>query len=116
MQNKLVLNDGTEIINGFVSKSSRNQLMIRVPGNDIVQATLLFSDHEKTKEITCYYSIHKIIYTGYTDMYTVQYFSDGDYVEIWLRPDEDSEISIKQEITVPEEYVPKKLNTEEGEQ
>ncbi len=116
MQNKLVLNDGTEIINGFASKSSRNQLMIRVPGNDIAQVALLFSDHEKTKEITCYYSIHKTVYTGYTDMYTVQYFSDGDYVEVWLCPYENSETSVKQEITVPEEYVFTELNTEEGEQ
>ena len=115
MQNKLVLNDGTEIINGFASKSSRNQLMIRVPGNDIVQATLLFSDHEKTKEITCYYSIHKTIYTGYTDMYTVQYFSDGDYVEIWLRPEEDSDTSVEQEITVPKEYVPIETSNKVGE-
>lgn len=109
MQNKLVLNDGTEIIDGFASKSSRNQLMVRIPGKDIVQVTLIFSNAENTKEITCYYSIYKTTYKGYTDMYSVQYFADEDYVELWLRPGKDSETSSEQEITIPESYAPMEI-------
>lgn len=103
MQNKLVLKDGTEIINGFASKSSANRLMIRIPGNNLVTAAVEFSNKEKTEEITCYYSINKTVYKGFTDMYSIQYFSDDDYVEIWLNGENTS---IKQELTVPAEYVP----------
>ena len=106
MENKLVLKDGTEIKNGFASKSSRNQLMIRVPGDDIVQATIQFSDPNKTETIVCYYSIYRTTYTGFTIMYTVQYFADGDYVELWLKPAEDVTTTTEQEIIVPKEYVP----------
>ena len=109
MENKLVLKDGTEIKDGFASKSSRNQLMIRVPGDNIVQSTLIFSNAENTKEIICYYSIYKTTYKGYTDMYSVQYFVDENYVELWLRPGKDSETSSKQEITVSESYVPMEI-------
>ena len=44
MENKLVLKDGTEIKDGFASRSSRDQLMVRVPGNDIVKAATDFSN------------------------------------------------------------------------
>lgn len=114
--NKLVLNDGTEIIDGFASKSSRNQLMVRVPGNDIVQSTLTFSNPEKTSSITCYYSIYKTIYKGYTNMYTVQYFADENYIELWLSPAADAETSTEQDIIVPSEYVPLENVNKEGEQ
>ena len=113
MQNKLVLKDGTEIIDGFASKSSANRLMIRIPGNDLVSAAVEFSNKAKTEEITCYYSIDKSVYVGFTDMYSIQYFSDGDYVEIWLNGENTS---IKQDLTVPAVYVPAeavKYNTEE---
>ena len=106
MENKLVLKDGTEIIGGFASKSSRDQLMIRIPGNNLAQAAIEFSNPEKTGTIICYYSIYKTTYVGYTNMYTVQYFEESDYVEIWLKPAEDVETSITEEIVVPAEYVP----------
>lgn len=116
MENKLVLKDGTEIKNGFASKSSRNQLMVRIPGNDIVQATLTFSNPEKTSTIVCYYSVYKTTYTGYTNMYTVQYFADENYVELWLSPVDGAQTSTEQEITVPKEYMPLESADKEGEE
>ena len=115
MENKLVLKDGTEIKNGFASRSSADRLMVRVPGNDIVQAASMFSDPEKTETIICYYSIYKTTYTGYTVMYSVQYFSDGDYVELWINPAEGAKTSMKQEIIVPKEYVPSQSTPESEE-
>lgn len=106
MENKLVLKDGTEIKDGFASRSSRDQLMVRVPGNDLVKAATDFSNSEKTETIICYYSIYKTTFTGYTIIYSVQYFADGDYVEMWLEPAEGAKTSMKQEIIVPKEYVP----------
>lgn len=113
MENKLVLKDGTEIKDGFASKSSRNQLMIRIPGNDIVNAAILFNDPNKTEKIVSYYSIYKTTYTGFTIMYSVQYFADGNYVELWLIPAEDVKTTEEQEIIVPKEYVPYEVNTKE---
>ena len=106
MENKLVLKDGTEIKDGFASKSSRNQLMVRIPGNEIAQSAVQFSDPEKTETIVCYYSVYKTTYTGFTVMYTVQYFADDDYTELWLKPEEDVTTTTKQELIVPDEYVP----------
>ena len=106
MENKLVLKDGTEIKDGFASRSSRDQLMVRVPGNDIVKATLEFSDPEKTSIIVCYYSVYKTTYTGYTHIYSVQSFSEENYVEMWIEPVDGAKTSMKQEIIVPKEYIP----------
>ena len=120
--NRLVLKDNTEIENGFASKSSRNQLMVRIPGNDMTGAVITFSNAEKTETIICYYSIYKTTYTGFTEMYSVQYFEDGDYVEMWLKPAEGVETTVEQEITVPKEYVPaevekvSEVNTDVGEE
>lgn len=113
MQNKLVLKDGTEIIDGFASKSSANRLMVRIPGNDIAAAAVEFSNKEKTEEITCYFSIDKSVYMGFTDMYSIQYFAEENYVEIWLNGENTS---IKQNLIVPAVYVPAEAvnyNTEE---
>lgn len=113
--NRLILKDNTEIENGFASKSSRNQLMIHIPGNDLAHAAIMFSDPKKTEEITCYYSIYKTVYKGYTDMYTIQYFESEDYLELWLKPAEGAETSVNQEIIVPKEYVPMEVNQNESE-
>ena len=102
MENKLILKDGTEIVDGKASKTG-SKLMIRVPGDDIVQATLMFTDHEKTEEIVCISGIHKTKYLGFTNLYSVQYFSDMNYVEIWLKGDD---VSMNDEIIVPAVYVP----------
>ena len=103
MQNKLVLKDGTEIIDGLAVKSGQDKLLIRIPGNNLAEAAITFSDPKKTEEIVCYSGIHKTTFTGYTDMYSIQYFADEDYVELWLKGDETS---MNDEITVPSIYVP----------
>ena len=113
MQNKLVLNDGTEIIDGFASKSSSNHLMLRIPGNDLASAAVEFSNKEKTKEITCYFGINKTVYTGFTNMYSIQYFSEENYVEVWL---DGENTSVKKSYTVPEEYIPGEVNNRGSEE
>lgn len=105
-QNRLVLNDGTTIDDGFASKSSANQLMIRVPGKDIAAAAVMFGDSQKTEIVVCYYGIYKYAYTGYTNMYSVMYFEEGNYVEIWLNAPEGTHAISTRELTVPAEYVP----------
>lgn len=113
MENKLVLKDGTEIKDGFASKSSRNQLMIRVPGNDLVDAAVKFNDPNKTETIICYFGIHKTTYFGFTIMYSVQYFADDNYIELWLKPAENVTTNTEQEIIVPTEYVPYEVRNKE---
>ena len=114
MENKLVLKDGSEIIDGFASKSSADRLMIQIPGDNIVAAAIEFSNPNKTETIICYYGIYKTTYKGFTVMYTVQYFKDGDYVEIWLNPAEGVKTEVIEEITVPKEYVPYETSPEAG--
>lgn len=108
MQNKLVLKDGTEIINGSASRFGEHDLMIRIPGNDFINAVEIFSDPNKISEITCYASIYKMVYTGYTQMYSIQYFTDegNNYLEVWLR---GTEVNHTKEITVPRQYVPEQM-------
>ena len=90
--------------------------MVRLPGNDMAQAVTIFSNPEKTETIICYYSIYKTTYKGFTDMYSVQYFADEDFTELWLKPAEGVETSTEQEITVPKEYIPLEVTNKEGEQ
>ena len=106
IQNRLVLKDGTEILNGIASRSSNNELMVRIPGNDIPTAVSLFNDTEKTETISCYHSAYKYVYTGYTVMHIIQYFDDGNYVELWLKADNGVETSVHQEAVVPDVYLP----------
>jgi hypothetical protein len=106
MENKLVLKDGTEIQGGSASRSSNNELMIRVPGKDLVNLAVLFSDPNKTEEIVSYVSVYKYTYTGFTEMYSIQYFTNEDRTEIWLKPQKDAKISMTRELTVPKEYMP----------
>ena len=103
---KLVLKDGTEIDGGLASLSSDNRLMIHVPGNNIALAAIDFSNSEKTQKIVCYSSIYKYTYTGYTNLYAVQYVSSLDCVELWLKAVEGAPQSKDKEIIVPPEYVP----------
>lgn len=106
MDTKLILKDGTEIIGGRASRSSNNELMIRIPGNNIIEAAIMFSDPNKTETIVSYESIYKRTFVGFTEMYTIQYFSYENYTELWLKPPKDGETSIDKELTVPKEYVP----------
>lgn len=109
MDNKLVFKDGTEVINGFASKTSSNEkLMLRIPGNDLVNATLLASNPEKTGEITCYYGVTKTVYSGFTSLFSIQFFADENYVEVWLKGENTS---THQEYTVSEMYLPEQWRT-----
>ena len=113
MDQKIILKDGTEILGGLVSRMNE-RLMVNVPGNDLVSAATLFSDPNKTSEIVFYYSVYKKTYFGFTQMYSVQYFADGDYVQVWLKGDADS-VSENTEYTVPEEYLPESMRTKQEE-
>jgi len=104
--NKLVLKDGTEFPNGSASRLNNTQLMVRIPGNKIVEAASIFTDPKKTEVIVCYASVYKYTFTGYTEMYLVQYFADEDYTELWLKAPKDGETSMSKELTVPKEYMP----------
>ena len=114
MSNRIILKNGTEIFGALASRSSDNHLMVRIPGENILDDAILFGNHENTETIICYFSIYKITYTGYTDMYSIQYFAEENYVEIWLKPAEGVETSIDKEITVPREYLPVDLYSEES--
>lgn len=113
MDQKIILKDGTEILNGVVSRMN-DVLMVNVPGNDLVGVATLFSDPGKTLEIVFYYSVYKKTFFGFTQMYSVQYFADEDYVQVWLKGDTDS-VSENSEYTVPEEYLPESMRTTQEE-
>lgn len=104
-EKRLVLKDGTVKMGASASRSSDDRLMVRVPGDDLLGCTLLFADPEKTQEIVCYSSIYKYTFTGYTRAFSIQHFSNENYIEIWLKG-EEGKTSHTREITVPEIYVP----------
>lgn len=114
MEEKLVLKDGTEIIGGQASRL-HNELMITVPGNEIVEATLTFSDPEKTEEIISYSSVYKRTYRGFTQLSSVQLDVSGESVQVWLKGNAES-VEEKSEYTVPEEYLPESMRTKKQEE
>ena len=106
MQNRVVLKDGTTINDGLVSKSSNNRLLVRLPGNQLVERTILFSDPNKTETIVCYSGAYKYTYTGYTVLYTIHYLEDTDCIELWLKLPEGVVPTFDKELIVPKEYMP----------
>ena len=109
MDQKIVLKDGTEFLNGMASRSN-GELMLTIPGEDFVGATLIFSDLEKIKEITCYFSVYKKVYFGFTQLTSVRRYADGGLLQIWLSGESD-QITETSEYTVPEEYLPESMRT-----
>lgn len=114
MESKLVLKDGTEIVGGIASRSSNNELMIRVPGKNMVTLAILFSDPKKTEEIVYYSGVYKYTYIGFTEMYSIQYFTNEERTEIWLKPMADAKSSTSRELTVPKEYMPLEGESEDA--
>ena len=115
MEPKIVLKDGTEILNGSASRTGTD-LMVTIPGSDIVQATLTFSNPEKTAEIICYFSVYKTSFENFTNLYSVQYFADRDCVEVWLKGEAEKAKETMLGYTVPEEYLPESMRTRKQEE
>lgn len=103
---KIIFKDGPEIEGGGAYKSSNDQLMVRIPGKDLMAAATLLSNPEKTAEIVFYTSIYKYTYKGFTELYSIQVFEN--YVEGWLKGENTN---LEKEVTVPKEYVPWEADT-----
>lgn len=106
MNKHLILNDNTEITNGSASRSSSDQLMVRVPGNDFIEASTIFTDPSKTQKIEYYFGAYKYTFEGYTDLFSIQYYQSGNYIEIWLNPHDRNNTSYTKETIVPDVYMP----------
>lgn len=110
--NKLVLKDGTEIIDASASRAD-DRLLISIPGNNLAEAALTFSDPEKTEEIQSYFGVKKHTFYGFTDMRVLQYMEPSNSMEIWMK---GTDVSDESEYTVPEAYLPKDMRTQNQEE
>lgn len=108
--NKIVFADGTEIINGEISQSSGNQVMVSIPGSNLVEAVTILNDSSKTSEMTCYYSVYKKVYTGYTQLNSIGVDDFDKKVRGYLN---GVETSINESYTVPEIYLPEEMRHKE---
>lgn len=82
---RIILNDGQEIEGGTISFVSWNDgILVTVPGMDLVSATILFADTNKTEHMESIFTAFKDIFTGYTQIDTVNYNSDKTAVTIWM--------------------------------
>lgn len=101
---RIVLNDGSEIDKGSISRlSGSNKIMIRIPGDDVVNAALTFSNADKTSTMICYSGVHKYTFTGYNRLYSIQNFAEENYIEMWMTGENTTHTD---ELTVPEIYAP----------
>lgn len=107
-ENKIVLNDGIEIIGGILYTSYDDTLSAKIPGEDIVQAALLFSNAEKTSKMIYYNGIRKHTYTGYTTLVSISADSKEHTTLIKLSGEN---VNQEFEYTVPEEYLPESMRT-----
>ena len=109
MADKIILHDGTEIENGYVSTSPlENGILCRIPGDDLVQAAIIFGNTAKTETITYLHTgFIKDIYVGYTKISDIGLNHFMHSVDVRLLPSESAEY--RREYTVPEEYLPKEL-------
>ena len=111
--NKIVLNNGVEIFEGLISIDGPKRIYASIPGNDIVQAALLFGDSEKTRVMICYTGVFKITYTGFTNINSIGIDDFNDKTNIYLNGED---VNIKKEYTVPEEYLPEEMRTDSSTQ
>ena len=114
MDKHLILNDGTKIVNGFASRSSADQLMVRIPGNDFVAASTIFTDSSKTQKIEYYFGAYKYTFEGYTDLFSIQYYSESNYIELWLNPHDRNATYYNREILISPIYMPEEEETDNG--
>ena len=112
MDSKIVLNDGTEITGGSISRSEVNQILVSVPGDNLVENAILFNNSEKTLEMSCYYSIYKETYHGYTTIDSIAVSAFDHTVQIYMSGEN---ASFEKELTVPEQYAPWAVDTEVNE-
>ena len=112
MAEKIVLNDGTEIENGIISISSSNQIMIVIPGINLIDNILLLSDPNKTQVMTYYYSIYKETYTGYISITSTAINTDKNETHIYMTGENTSHT---REYTVSDLYAPEDLRKDESE-
>lgn len=103
---KIILNDGTIIEGGVVSPAGKKQIFVSVPKNDIVRTVSLFSDFNKVEEITFYSSVYKRVYSGYTQLGSVNIADDE--IQLYLNGENGS---VEVSYTVPEEYLPEEMRT-----
>lgn len=99
---KIVLNDGTEVVGGMISKSGKKQVLVSIPGNDIATAAILFSNPEKTQKMTCYFSIYKYEYTGYTIFNSLSIDDLSNKIRVYISGEN---VSSESSYSVPEIYV-----------
>jgi hypothetical protein len=111
-KNRIVLNDGTEIENGLISKISNKQILIVIPGTDIVNATITFSDKLKTKKMIAYHNIYKNTFIGFTSISSMSVRTNDEETHIYMIGENTS---MKYEYTVPEVYVSNSGNQEDHE-
>ena len=110
---KIVLNNGFEIPDGVISQDGSKRVLVIIPGEDIVQAALLFGDSEKTKVMVFYTSVYKYIYTGYDTINSMSVDSDRHKTLIYLSGENTH---VEREYTVPEIYLPEEMRTNSSEE
>lgn len=103
---KIILNDGTEIAGGMISKSGGEQILVSIPGDDIVQAAIIFGDPNKTKKMLYTFGIFEYEYKNFINMGSLSVDKIDYKVRIYMTG-ENTEI--KSSYTVPEIYVPKDI-------
>lgn len=104
---QIQLKNGAVFSNSILSyETSGNQLLLTIPGNDIVQFATLFGNPKNTEEISYESGFFRDYYFGYTRLISLTAAGDGSMI---IRLGAEGETSTKKEYAVPEEYVPEYL-------
>lgn len=110
--NKIVLNNGIERINSSISIDGEKRVFICIPGEDIVEATLLFANPESTRVMIYFTDAYKITFNGYIKIDSISLYVDPNtrihQVHIYMSGDE---VSHSTEYIIPEEYLPESMRT-----
>ena len=79
MDRKIVLNDGTEIMDGTAGLSSSGKLWIYFTGYTMMQAAMMFLDPEKTERIVFFGGENETTYEGYTSCVNMSKDENGQF-------------------------------------
>lgn len=111
---KIVFNDGTEIENALVSSYMLpEKLACEIPGNNIVDAIMLFNNKNKTCKIEYYnMNLFKNTYINFTVIEDVSILHNTGMVRVVLTGDGEKETEVINGYSLPDEYIPGALAEE----
>lgn len=106
MADKIILNNGHEIEGATIAQTiwADKQIIVTIPGNDLVNAAAVFGIPSNIEKIEYYSTIVKDTYYGYSTLVNIRLDESGKNVDCMLKGDENA--YWERGYTIPHIFIP----------